>query len=277
MSVELWKTIFDWAAVVLVGLTFIAGAGALITGKVLSDRQSEIIASKDRQAALDSKAKDLQIATLTDRATKAEGDIATADKNAADANAKAEGFRADIANANESAEQARAQVATATAEAAKANLELARIKAPRSLAISSETLEALRAFPGTEYTFSGASADQESVDFLKQIDGALQGVGWKRVNPEPPTVIGVNPFGDDFRVTIVTMKGVKVEVGCAKSADELNLIPPLSWPMPVKLAGAVRNAVASSTVPSSDGNVAPSVGILKGVSEVIRISVGGKP
>ena len=39
MSVELWKSIFDWAAVVLVGLTFIAGAGALITGKILADRQ----------------------------------------------------------------------------------------------------------------------------------------------------------------------------------------------------------------------------------------------
>ena len=41
MSMELWKEIFDWAAVVLVGLTFAAGAGALITGKILSERQSE--------------------------------------------------------------------------------------------------------------------------------------------------------------------------------------------------------------------------------------------
>ncbi len=40
MSVEQWKTIFDWATVVLVGLTFVAGAGALCTGNILSERQS---------------------------------------------------------------------------------------------------------------------------------------------------------------------------------------------------------------------------------------------
>jgi hypothetical protein len=41
MSAEIWKPIFDWAAVVLIGFTFIAGAGALITGKILTDRQDE--------------------------------------------------------------------------------------------------------------------------------------------------------------------------------------------------------------------------------------------
>jgi hypothetical protein len=40
MSVELWKWVFDWAAVILVGLTFLAGAGALITGNIISKRQS---------------------------------------------------------------------------------------------------------------------------------------------------------------------------------------------------------------------------------------------
>ena len=40
MSVEFWKAIFDWAAVVLVGFTFIAGAAALIAGKILNERQA---------------------------------------------------------------------------------------------------------------------------------------------------------------------------------------------------------------------------------------------
>ena len=35
MSFEFWKVIFDWSAVVLLGLTFIAGLGALVTGKVV--------------------------------------------------------------------------------------------------------------------------------------------------------------------------------------------------------------------------------------------------
>lgn len=51
MSVELWKVIFDWAAVVLVGLTVITGAGALITGKILADRQADELAKTQASAA----------------------------------------------------------------------------------------------------------------------------------------------------------------------------------------------------------------------------------
>jgi hypothetical protein len=61
MSVEFWKAIFDWCSVVLVGLTFIAGAGALITGKVLSNRQDaalkrielDLAAANERAAQAD--------------------------------------------------------------------------------------------------------------------------------------------------------------------------------------------------------------------------------
>ena len=41
MSVESWKVIFDWATVVLIALTVFSGAGALITGDILSKRQQE--------------------------------------------------------------------------------------------------------------------------------------------------------------------------------------------------------------------------------------------
>jgi len=41
MSVELWKVIFDWATVVLIALTVLSGAGALITGDILNKRQEE--------------------------------------------------------------------------------------------------------------------------------------------------------------------------------------------------------------------------------------------
>lgn len=49
MSWELAKAIFDWTAVVLVGLTFMVGAGALISGNVLNKRQ----AAKLRQFEMD--------------------------------------------------------------------------------------------------------------------------------------------------------------------------------------------------------------------------------
>ena len=48
MSVELWKTIFDWSAVVLVGLTFVAGAGGLIVGRILTDRQADQLREFDQ-------------------------------------------------------------------------------------------------------------------------------------------------------------------------------------------------------------------------------------
>jgi hypothetical protein len=39
MSVEPWKSFFDWGAVALVFATFIFGAGALITGNIINKRQ----------------------------------------------------------------------------------------------------------------------------------------------------------------------------------------------------------------------------------------------
>lgn len=69
MSVELVKSIFDWAAVILVALTVITGAGALITGKILSDRQSAQI----RQFDADLTAAKIDLAKQQERAAKAEG------------------------------------------------------------------------------------------------------------------------------------------------------------------------------------------------------------
>ncbi len=64
MSVESWKVIFDWSAILLVGLSIIAGSLALITGKKLSDRQSAQL----EQFKID-------IAKQQERAAKAEGDL----------------------------------------------------------------------------------------------------------------------------------------------------------------------------------------------------------
>ena len=274
MSLEAWKALCDWLAIVFVGVTFIAGAAGLYLGGILNDRQAEQL----RQFSTDLTGAKTELSKQQERAAKAEGNIALAAQHAREADAKAEGFRLDIAKANESAAHAQAQVAGAMAEAAKANLELARIKSPRTLALPQETLSALQQFPGTEYTFAAVAGDQESMSFLRQIDSALQSAGWKRVNPDPPTVVGVNVFGDEsFRVTVGILKGVKVEVGCAMDADALRQLPPATWPVAVKLAGGVRNAIDSFTTPSAEGNVVPSVEVTKGASEVIRISVGSKP
>lgn len=49
MSVELWKSIFDWATVVLAALTFVALAGAVLTGNVLGERQEKEIAQLKKE------------------------------------------------------------------------------------------------------------------------------------------------------------------------------------------------------------------------------------
>lgn len=74
MPVELWKAIFDWSAVILVGLTMIAGAGALITGKKISDLQSE------------------QLQKFDSGLTKAKSDLATQQERAAAADAQVAGL-----------------------------------------------------------------------------------------------------------------------------------------------------------------------------------------
>jgi hypothetical protein len=40
MSVELWKSIFNWLTIVLIAFTVFSGAGALITGDIINSRQS---------------------------------------------------------------------------------------------------------------------------------------------------------------------------------------------------------------------------------------------
>ncbi len=105
MSVEPLKSLFDVLTVVLLGLTFFAGAGVLITGNIINKRQSEQLKAFDADII---KAKS-DLAAQQERAAKAEENIALAEQHAAEAN-KAAG------DANE--------------KAAKAQLELARLTGP---------------------------------------------------------------------------------------------------------------------------------------------------
>jgi len=107
VSVESWKFIFDWVALIGVLVTLVSGIGALWTGNIINHRQEEqlrgfnvsLIAANDG------------LFKQQERAAKAEGNIALAEQHSAEANAKAEGFRLDIAKANESASQAQERAA----------------------------------------------------------------------------------------------------------------------------------------------------------------------
>jgi len=41
MSIETWKSIADWATIVLIALTVVSGSAALILGDRINDRQTE--------------------------------------------------------------------------------------------------------------------------------------------------------------------------------------------------------------------------------------------
>lgn len=185
MSAEALKAVFDWLAVVLVGLAFLAGAGALITGNILGDRQAARLKEFDKgltQAKTD-------LAMQQERAAKAEGMIASAEQHASEASAKAEGFRLEIAEANESAARAN--------EMAEQE-RLARVKIEERLGgwrlsedAQGRVAEALRPFAGTHFSLT---ANPVEVDFLETIDRILTDSGWIRDAPvddegKPATIV----------------------------------------------------------------------------------------
>jgi hypothetical protein len=117
--------------------------------------------------------------------------ISDLQQKAAEADAKAEGFRLQIAQANDRALRAEAtakgfesQIADANARTAQAELELARIKQPRSLnpAQQQRVANTLLTFAGQKFAFL-VFGDPESLSLLTDIDGALKLAKWNRVNP----------------------------------------------------------------------------------------------
>jgi hypothetical protein len=225
-----------------------------------------------------------QVATLQtdaakqqERAAKAEASIALAEQHAAEANAKAEKFRLDIAKANEAAAQAQAQVAGAMAEAAKANLDLERIRTPRSLTNALGLTDSLKMFRGTEYTVIGCFQDQESINFLVQLDKVLADAGWTRVKPAPKSSFGdiqLN-ISKDFAVPITTRTGVYVGAQSTEPVDELKATPLPLLPAYLRAAMALKGGLASNINPH-EGDFGPLT-VDPGSSTSVFIIVGKKP
>lgn len=113
------------------------------------------------------------------RRAEANAKIVEAQRDAAEASAKAEGFRLDIAKANESA-------AKAEARAAEANLELEKFKAPRTLTDKqvSDIAHKLKPFAGQEFDVTPYWDNPESLGIANRIADALVLSGWKYVKPE---------------------------------------------------------------------------------------------
>jgi hypothetical protein len=113
-----------------------------------------------------------------ERAAKAEANIALAEQHAAEANAKAEGFRLDIAKANEGAAHAN--------EIAEQE-RLARIKIEERMGgwkLSKDAQDslskALKPFAGTHFSLAANPIEEP---FVETVDRILRDAGWIREAP----------------------------------------------------------------------------------------------
>jgi hypothetical protein len=158
MPAESWKTIFDVSAVVLLFLTFAAGAGGFVFGNIINKRQSAQL----RQFDNDLTGAKLELGKQQERA-------ANAERSAADAKSTAEKFQLEIAEAN--------------ARAAEAQLALERLKAPRILNDTQVKAIAalLKEYPGQEYELEAVN-DREPLSLAQGIITAVNHAGWKREN-----------------------------------------------------------------------------------------------
>jgi len=140
-STEGWNTLFQVLSVVLIAGTVLAGAGTILTGRIVSREQARDLASANAEAAKANKgvadatleitkAKE-ETARLTTEAETARAERAEADRQIAIAKADAARAKEGIANAE--AQAAAARVEVARLQAIVANAEQKRAEAERSL------------------------------------------------------------------------------------------------------------------------------------------------
>ncbi len=168
MSVESLKEFFDIATVVLLFLTFLAGAGVLLTGNIINKRQ----ASQLRQFDQNLTAAKSELATQQERAATAEAAIASAQAEAAKANKLAEDERTERVKLQE-------RLAWRTISPA----DIARIGSKLS------THRGIRVGLGT------LAGNEEAVSFSEDIAEIVRTAGWSSPGITPFGNLGVQRFG----------------------------------------------------------------------------------
>jgi hypothetical protein len=275
MSLEGLKAFFEIGGVVLLLLTFAFGAGALIVNNRLNAIQAKELEDfrikfegEQQKTALAQK----EAAEAKQIAGGFEISISAANRQAAEANAKAEGFRLGIANANQ-----RAADANRIAEEERLKrVQIEERMKPRSLTLSPQAVSALKAYKGTEYTFSSVFADEESITLLKQLDSILLSVGWTRVKP-PNGFPAINVYGpeQDFAVASSLSSGIKISVDSEESLAALQAVPVEQLPAPVGAAAKLASELTAGLAPAQDDGVRANV--QAGKSLTVRIEIGRKP
>ncbi len=160
MSLEQWKSIFDWGTIVFVALTVFTGAAALINGSKLAKHQDEQLRQFDKDLT-DGKS---ALAKQQERAANAEARLAELERETA---------------------TARAEMSTQQVRAANAERNLLELKErikPRKLSEkqSADFIAILKTVPvSTRLKFATtAGGGDEAFNLLKQLMSLFKEAGW---------------------------------------------------------------------------------------------------
>jgi hypothetical protein len=208
--------------------------------------------------------------------TTAKGSASSAMILATGARKEADSFEADIVAAKKQATEANSHLANALQRVVDLTAELNRLKTPRSLKSEGAFVTALKEFKGTEYTFSSVFSDTESINLLIEIDKTLTLAGWKRVAP-PHGFPAINIYGKDvdFAVASSLEDGTRVTIESQSSAESLQSSPAFMRPSNVNAGLALNVALSEGITPPQKSADGP-VHVDKGDSKVVVIMVGKK-
>lgn len=229
-------------------------------------------ASAAAKAASDAKGDAGQAKAKSDSAVTSASTALTLAKGA---RREADSFENKITSADQKATDAETHLADAERQASAALADLNLLKSPRLLTNASQLADALRPFAGTEYTFSLVGEDHDSLNLLKQIDAGLQLAGWKRVKPSAAIGLPIEDFGKDFLVPMGFADGVEVTVESTESIESLRSRISESWPVTLRAAGALKNALTALITPK-EHNVQKDLVVKPGSSLTVQIAVGSK-
>jgi multidrug efflux pump subunit AcrA (membrane-fusion protein) len=250
-SAELWNTWFQAISIILILGTVLAGAGAIISGRIVSRNQARDLASANAVAARANEGvaeANLAIAQAKEETAFLTNDAETAKAERAEADKQIAIARADAARAKEGIANAEAQSAKATVEVTRlqgvvANAERERAVAQKALLELQERLKhrhvqpeqakrfvaELKKLPKQtiEFGYIGGPAD-DSFDFTMELIALFKEAGWTVRNER-----SVNHFMDIQFVGIgLFMNGPQAEPGTR--------IPIETTPIMVVLQAAVK-------------------------------------
>ncbi len=159
MSVESLKSIFDIAAVVLLFLTFAAGAGVLITGNIVNRRQEEKLRNFDREL------------------TGAKSSLAVQQERAAKADGRVAGLEQDAASAKEA--MGKQQERAANAERRLLELQERISWRTPDRALAAQLAPSLKQFAGQKYAVIADIKDPEGLSVVSWVTILLSDANWE--------------------------------------------------------------------------------------------------